>query len=56
MDNWKTYPLYKPLDSKVYITTDINGNEHRLLFKDNLWYELNGRLTINTPIRFKDEN
>lgn len=56
MDNWKTYPLHRPEENKIYRTINIKGEEHELLFKNNFWYELNGRITINTPIRFRNEN
>ena len=56
MDNWKTYPLYRPQENKVYTTFNIKGEEHTLLFKNNLWYQLDNSIQILQPIKFKDEN
>ena len=56
MDNWKTYPLYKPTSGKIYLTINLLNEKKILKFISGLWYEENGRICLSTPIKFKDEN
>ena len=56
MDNWKTYPLHKPTEGKIYTTINLENEKKILKFRKGLWYETNGRICLSTPIKFKDEN
>ena len=54
-NNWKTFPLYKPINGKNYITLDLQGKEVKMKFNNNKWYTLDNRIIINPPIKYKDE-